>query len=82
MKHRNSGRSSSLENSAVSEFVIRLILNAVFEEIVFSCLNPFSVIFNVKIYRERPFQTQNTKHMVLDGIEWFTFISTPDFKKF
>ena len=48
-KHRNSNRSNSLESSAESESVIRLILNAVFEEIVFSCRNFFSVIFPVKI---------------------------------
>ena len=48
-KHRNSNRPNSLENSAESESVIRLILNAVFEEIVFSRRNFFSVIFIVKI---------------------------------
>ena len=48
-KHINSNRWNSLENSAESESVIRLMLNAVFEEIVFSRRNFFSVIFSVKI---------------------------------
>ena len=44
-KHRNSNRSNSSGNSAESESVLRLILIAVFEEIVFSRRNFFSVIF-------------------------------------
>ena len=68
-KHRNSNRPNSLENSAKSESVIRLILNAIFEEIVFSRRNFFSVIFAVKMYPNA--QTQNIwQSTVLHSIQY------------